>query len=382
MPRHPLPVCAVRPFPVSFSTTHPRAEVAQPVERPSSLWRPALCVGLFGTLALALLSELSRRETVPRGDDLIYERMAQHPLATHTFPFAFRIGLPWLVHALPFSHTVSFELLAWAAAGGAAAFAFVLMSRLGAPRGLAAGLALALATSPPMLVVALRQGRNTDAITILFMMAATLFVLERRLRALTLTLFVGVFFREAVLFVIPLAYALWATRPWDGPVAKRVAVAGVPAILAYLALHLSVSSVGEASVPGYGSSLLGGRLSVLESGFHSLLTEARRMLSIYGPLWLAAPFALASSRFARRGLVLVACSAISMTFALDWGRMIFLSAPAFYPAGAHTLTRYPRWRLPALVAFAVLILGYAIYMDRSGLQHGILDNPPPPYPVR
>src|SRR6185437_8913641 len=166
-PAAPLPrppVRAVRPFPVSFSTTHPRVEVAQPVERPSSLWRPALCVGLLG--ALALLSELSRRETVPRGDDLIYERMAQHPLATHTFPFAFRIGLPWLVHVLPFSHTVSFELLAWVAAGGAAAFAFVLMSRLDAPRGLAAGLALALATSPPMLVVALREGRNTDAITI------------------------------------------------------------------------------------------------------------------------------------------------------------------------------------------------------------------------
>jgi hypothetical protein len=355
---------------------------APQVPRPSSLWRPALCVGLLGTLALALLSELSRRETVPRGDDLIYERMAQHPLGTHTFPFAFRIGLPWLVHVLPFSHTTSFELLAWTAAGGAAGFAFALMTRLGAPRGLAGGLALALATSPPMLIVALRGGRNTDAITILFMMAATLFVLERRLRALTLTLFVGVLFREAVLFVIPFAYALWAVRPWDAPAAKRTIAVGAPAILAYLILHLSISSVGEAAVPGYGGSLLGGRLSVLESGVHSLLTEARRMLSIYGPLWVAAPLALASSRFARRGLVLVACSLISMTFALDWGRMIFLSAPVFYPAGAHTLTRYPRWRIPALAAFAALIVGYAIYMDRSGLQHGILDNPPPPYPVR
>jgi hypothetical protein len=78
----------------------------------------------------------------------------------------------------------------------------------------------------------------------------------------------------------------------------------------------------------------------------------------------------------------VACSLVSMTFALDWGRMIFLSAPVFYPAGAYTLTRHPRWRIPALVAFAALILGYAIYMDRSGVLHGIIDNPPPPYPVR
>ena len=45
-----------------------------------------------------------RHETVPRGDDLIYEKMALHPLGTHTFPFAYRIGVPWLVHILPFSH--------------------------------------------------------------------------------------------------------------------------------------------------------------------------------------------------------------------------------------------------------------------------------------
>jgi hypothetical protein len=71
-----------------------------------------------------------------------------------------------------------------------------------------------------------------------------------------------------------------------------------------------------------------------------------------------------------------------MTFALDWGRMIFLSAPAFYPAGAFTLTQRPRWRAATWIAFAALTLGYAIYMDRHGVQHGIVENPSPPYPVR
>jgi hypothetical protein len=350
--------------------------------RPQSLWRQGALVGLVGALALGALSELSRRESVPRGDDLIYEHMAQHPFATHTFPFAYRIGLPWLVHVLPFGHTASFEMLAWAAAGGAAGFAFALMCRLGAPRSLATALALALAISPPMLVVALRGGRNTDAVTMLFMMASTLFVLERRLRVLAVTLLLGALFREAVLFVVPLAYALWAARAWDANAAKRTLLVGAPAILAFLGLHLAIASVGRASVPGYGESLIAGRISVIESAAHALLVEARRMLSVYGPLWLLAPLALSSSRFARRGLVLVACSLASMTFALDWGRMIFLSAPAFYPAGAHTLTRHPRWRAPALTAFALLILGYAIYMDRSGVKHGILENPAPPYPVR
>jgi hypothetical protein len=347
-----------------------------------SRWRPAVCVGLLGAFALALLSELSRRETVPRGDDLIYERMAQHPFATHTFPFAFRVGMPWLVHVLPFGHTFSFEFLTWLGAGAAAAFAFLLMERLGAPSALAAALAFALAISPPMVIVALREGRNTDAVTVAFMMAATLFAVQRKSRALLVSLLVGVLFREAVLFVIPFAYALWAERVWDGQAAKRTLFVGAPALVAFLMLRLAIPSVGEASVPGYGGSLVGGRLNVVESGLSSLATELRRMLSVYGPLWLAAPVALASMRFARRGLVLVACALASMTFALDWGRMIFLAAPVFYPAGAHTLTRYPRWRVPALLVLAALIVGYAIYMDRSGLQHGVIENPPPPYPVR
>jgi hypothetical protein len=359
-----------------------RTFVAAPAESVTPLWRQALCIGMLGALALGLIGELSRRETVPRGDDLIYQRMAEHPFAAHTYPFAFRIGLPTLVHVLPFSYTLSFRLLACVSAGAAAGFAFALMCRLGTPRGLAAALALALAISPPMLIVALRDGRNTDAITVAFMMAATLLVVERRLRALALTLLIGTLFREAVLFVIPFAYALWATRAWDEDAARDTILVGVLAFAAYVALHLALPSVGRDSVPGYGGSLVGQRLEVIESGLGTFPTELRRLCTVYGPLWVAAPLALAYSRFARRGLVLVVCSLISMTFALDWGRMMLLSAPAFYPAGAQTLMRHPRWRTPALVIFALLILGYAIYMDRSGVQHGIIDSPPPPYPVR
>lgn len=339
-------------------------------------------MGLAGGLALAILSLLSRRESVPRGDDLIYERMARQPFATHTFPFAYRVGLPWLVHVLPFSHTTSFLLLAWLAAGGAAAFAFALMHRLDAPAAVAAPLAFALAVSPPLLIVALRDGRNPDAVTMLFLMAATLLMVQRRPRALAVTLLVGVLFREAVLFVIPLAYSVWAVRLWDRDVALRVLAVAVPAGAAYVALHLALPTVGRSSVPGYGGSLVGERGHVIRLGLDSLATELRRMFSVFGPLWLLAPLALRGSRFARRGLALVACSLVSMTFALDWGRMIFLSAPVFYPAGAFTLTSRRRWRIPSWIAFVVLILGYAIYMDHSGVEHGIIDNPLPPYPVR
>jgi hypothetical protein len=345
-------------------------------------WRSAFGVGLAGALGLALLSSLMTRETVPKGDDLIYERMAQHPFATHTFPFAYRVGLPWLVHVLPFSHNLSFSVLAWAAAGGAAAFAYLLMRHFEAPEGLATGLALALALSPPLLLVALRGGRNTDAATLLFMMAATLFVVQRRLKLLTATLILGVLVREAELFIVPLAYAVWAERWWDPAAARRTAATGAPAVALYLGLRLGMSTVGEAQVPGYGVPLVAGRLTILGQGLREFPTEVRRMLSIFGPLWVAAPLALARMPFARRGLVLVGACLLSMTFALDWGRMILLAAPVIYPAGAFTLRTHPRWRAPALVTFALLIVAYAIYMQHSGTRIGIIDSRPPPYPLR
>jgi hypothetical protein len=345
-------------------------------------WRLALAIALLGAVVLALVSSLMTREAAPRGDDEIYERMAAHPLATHTFPFAYRIGLPWLVHILPFSHTTSFRLLDWLATGAAAGVAYLLMRRLGARAEVALGLALCLALSPPMLLVSLRNGRNTDAATLFFMLTATLLLVERRLRALTLTLAIGVLFREAELFIIPLAYAVWAVRPLDLSALRRALLCGLPAIALYIALHLGISSVGEAKVPGYGGSLLAERATVIKEGLKTLLTELRRMLSIYGPLWIAAPLALRGMSFARRGLVLVAACLVSMTFALDWGRMILLASPVFYPAAAHTLTLHPRWRTPAFLAFAVLIAGYAIYMQHSGVRTGIIENPPPPYPVR
>jgi hypothetical protein len=345
-------------------------------------WRAATLVGVGGGLALAVLGALVRREPVPRGDDAIYEAIARHPFATHTFPFGYRFGLPWLVHVLPFGDTFSFRLLACLAAAGAGAFAYLLMRHFRVDGRLAAVLALLMCVSPPFLIVAIRNGRNTDIASVMLLMAGAYFLVRGESWRLALTLLIGAAVREAVLFLIPLAYAVWAVRPLDVRAARRVALVSAPALAAYVAIRLGVSTVGEAQVPGYGGSLVGERFTVIKDGLRSPFQEARRMASIYGPLWLIAPFALRDMSYARRGLVLVAASLVSMTFALDWGRMILLAAPVFYPAAAYVLERHRRWWLPALVAGLALVVGYAVYMDRSGVQHGIVENPLPPYPVR
>ncbi len=345
-------------------------------------WRTAAVVGLAGAIALGVLSAPIRKEGTPRGDDLIYEDIARHPFAVHTFPFGFRLGLPLAVHWLPLDHTVSFTALALLAAGGAAAFAYLLMCELGGEERVAIALALAMSVSPPFLIVALRHGRNPDIATVFFMMAATYFVVRRQRWQLAVTLLLGTVVREAVLFVVPLAYALWAVRPLDRRAALDSFAVAVPAVAAYAAIRLSVSTVGETQVPGYAGSLIAERFTVIKLGLQSAFQEARRMFTVYGPLWLLAPLALRDMRFARRGLVLVALALASMTFALDWGRMILLAAPIFYPASAYVLARHPSWARPVLAAFLLLAIVYAVYMDVSGVKSGIIDNPPPPYPVR
>jgi hypothetical protein len=256
------------------------------------------------------------------------------------------------------------------------------MRALGGGRALAGTLAVLMCLSPPFLVVMLRHGRNTDVATVFLMLAATYFAVRRSYWQLAVTLLLGVTVREAVLFIGPLAYALWATRPLDRTAALRALCVMAPAVAAYVAIRLAINTIGESQVPGYGGSILGERLTVIELGLRTPFQEARRLLSVYGPLWLVAPLALAGMPFARRGLVLVALCVLSMTFALDWGRMIFLAAPVFYPASVYVLERRPGLKRPAIAAFALLVAVYAAYMAHSGVRTGILEAGAPPYPVR
>ena len=307
--------------------------------------------------------------------------MADDPFGTHTYVFAFRIAVPWLVHVLPFSHDVSFSALAWLFSGAAAAVLFVLLERLAIARRISVPLALALALSPPLLVASLRQGRSPDALTVLVMVTGALFIVERRPVPLAVTMLVGALNRESALFLAPLAYAVWAERVVDLRVLRTVAAAAVPAVAAFVTLRLAIPTVGREQIIGYGGSLLGGRVDVVEEALESPAVQLRRLFSVYGPLWFVAPFALLGMRFARRGVVLVALCALACTWALDWGRILFIAAPVVYAASAWVLERRPAWRAPVFALLALLIAGYAAYMQIDGVEN-LIEAGPPPYPVR
>ena len=345
-----------------------------------SAHRLAVLIGLAGAVGLVLADAVVRDEPIPQDDDLIYERMAEDPLAPHTYVFAFRVAVPWLVHVLPFDHTISFSVLAWLASGAAGGMLFLLLEQVGIERRVSIPLALFLALSPPLFVASLRQGRNPDPLTVLVMVTGALFIVQRRPLPLALTMLVGAFNRESALFLGPLAYAVWAERLFDLHILRRVGLAMLPAIAAFVTLRLAIPTVGREQVPGYGS-LWGGRITIVREVLEQPGVAGRRLLSTYGPLWLLAPIGFVGSQFARRGLVLVALCAVACTFAMDWGRIAAIATPVVYVAAAWTVVRFPRTYVPTLVGCAVLVIGYAAYMQLVGVQN-LIDAGPPPYPVR
>ena len=313
------------------------------------------------------------------GDEPYYSRIAAHPGGPHNFPYAFRVGLPYLVHLLPFAQSFSWEALALVCAAAAGGALFALLREFDIGDELALGLAVGLTVSPPLLVVFLRNGREVDAAAILVLMLGTYFIVRRRLVPLAVVLLVGATIHEACLFLIPLAYAVWAERPLDRAAARDLALVAALPIIGYVYLRASIVAVGERYQPGYEGPFLSERIDVLKAalehgGWHR---ELRRMALTYGPLWLAAPFAVTSLRFARRGLVLVALCVGAMTFALDWGRMIFFAAPVVYVAAAHTLRHRRRLAVVAVVALLAMDVGYAIYMQVHGVKSGLDSNGPP-----
>lgn len=336
----------------------------------------------MGVLCLAValvLNALLRHQVGLSGDEPYYSRIAAHPSGPHNFPYAFRVGLPYLVHILPFAQSFSWEALALVCAGAAGGALFALLREFDVGDELALGLAVGLTVSPPLLVVFLRNGREVDAAAMLVLMLGSYFIVRRRLAPLAVTLLVGATIHEACLFLIPLAYAVWADRWFDRAAARDLALVAALPVIGYIYLRASIVAVGEQYQPGYQGAFLTERVDVLKAalghgGWHR---ELRRMALSFGPLWLAAPFSLLRLRFTRRGLVLVVLCAGAMTFALDWGRMIFFAAPVIYVAAAYTLRERRRLAVAAVLALLALDAGYAIYMQVHGVRSGLDSNGPP-----
>jgi hypothetical protein len=338
-----------------------------------SLSPSALAVGGLCLIVLALTDLVIAHERGVTGDGQFYERMATHPGGPHNFPYAYRIAVPWLVHVLPFSHVVSFTGIAFLAIAVSGAALYELLDDFHVGSALAVGLVMGFVLSPTLLVVLVRHSRSIDPASILVMMLGCLFIVRRQRLAFAVTLLIGMAVRESSLFLIPFAYAIWAQRPVDREALRDVALTCLLPLVAYIVIRTSIDAVGKQYIPGYSGSFLQARLDFIRSAFSggTAGVELRRLAYTYGPIWLIAPLALRDSGFARRGLVLVALCVASMTYAYDWGRIIFLAAPVFYVAGGLVLRNRHRLATAGVVALLAVDIGYGIYLQAYGVTHGL-----------
>jgi hypothetical protein len=334
---------------------------------------PAIRVAGISLVAVIVADGLLKHERGMSGDEPFYDRMAAHPSGPHNFPYAYRIAVPWLVHLSPLHRTASFTVLAWLAIAASAAALYALLREFNVTDRLAMALAVGFALSPPLLVVLIRHGRSIDPASILVLTVGCLLIVRRQKLALAMTILIGVAVRESSMFLIPLTYALWAERPLDRRALRDTVLVGALPAIAYVVLRTSIDAVGRQYIQGYTGPFLKSRYDVIKDGLtgHNLWVEVRRLGAALGPLWLVAPVALRDLPFARRGLVLVAVCAGAMTFAFDWGRIIFLAAPVFYVATAHVVRDRRRVAIATVAALFALDLGYAIYMQAYGVTHGL-----------
>ena len=341
--------------------------------------RRTLGVGLLCAAVAIAINAIMLHQVGFSGDEPYYDRMAAHPGGPHNFPYAFRVGVPFLVHLLPVSRSFAWIALALTAAAIAGAALYALLEEFAIPSRLAAGLAVGFVVSPPLLVTFLRNGISVDPATVMILTLATLFIVRRNRAALAITLLAGVTVHESCLYAIPLAYAVWARRPIDPLALRDVALVAVVPALIYLYLRSSIVAVGEQYQPGYNGAFVTQRIDVIKIALQGSgwAGEVRRVALAYGPLWLFAPLALRDQSFARRGLVLVALCVASMTFALDWGRLIFFAAPVFYVAAAWALRDRRRLALAVVIGLLAVDAGYAVYMQAHGVRHGLDSTAPP-----
>ena len=202
-------------------------------------------VALLLTGLLALRTDLFSSShpifAEPGWDHHAYIAMAEgNPFDFHLAPFGWRVLVPSLAAALPFSTSTSFFLVAFVSVSATTVVMYYVGSHAGQDRIyglLAALLFLALGWAAKFVLM---DYWLPDAAAFFAIALAVLLVARRAPLAFAVTLVLGVAGKESVIFVLPLWYTLQARRRWDPKLARETVLLGLPAIGVLLLLRVLI----------------------------------------------------------------------------------------------------------------------------------------------
>lgn len=194
---------------------------------------------------LALRTDLMTRDhplfAEPGWDHHAYIAMATgNPFDFHLAPFGWRIGVPLLAKLSPLPLQASFLFIAFVGITGAAVSMYYLGRRIGGSRAYGAFAALLFLSLGWASKFGLLDFWLPDAVAFFAVALAMLCIVDRRPRAFAAVLLLGVFVKEAVIFVAPLWYTLHATRLVDRRLPMQTVLLALPAVALLLALRLLI----------------------------------------------------------------------------------------------------------------------------------------------
>ncbi|HXJ40513.1 MAG TPA: hypothetical protein VNH18_14625, partial [Bryobacteraceae bacterium] len=170
-----------------------------------------------------------------------YEYIAEHPLGSfHIQPTCWRIGVPILARMLPFSTYRNFDLLGIIFFGLSGGFLYLWLLAIPRPRDEAI-LGVVMFYSMGAAVKLVLGGVETpDPASYFFIILALYAIYSDRDYLCAAALAMGMFTKETLAVVIPLHYALKATRLVDLPRLRKSVLVGLPAVCVFVAIRIAI----------------------------------------------------------------------------------------------------------------------------------------------
>ncbi len=194
----------------------------------------------FGLLLCVPFAPLTRDHPNFRthGDHTHYLAVAESPLLDyHVAPFCWRVGVPWLVKALPATPEIAFFTIAFVSLWLIGPGLYILMRSLGH------SVSLSFLSIPLFYSLWHAVGFNlydfwlSDPAAFLLVVLIFIAAAERRAIAFATLLTFGILVKESVIFTVPLWYTLGARRPVERNLALQTALYTLPAMVALLVIR-------------------------------------------------------------------------------------------------------------------------------------------------
>jgi len=277
-----------------------------------------------------------------------YIRMAQDGvMSLHIAPYSWRVLTPLIVHFLPGTLIVRFQLVAFLSLWTSAILVYYICRRSAFDRTLSMAGLLLFCSLGYAVKFNMFDFWLSDPLAFVFVLTSILLLLDDRILLFAFTLAIGVLAKESVIFVAPLYYSFKQAKPWEGRLALKTLALALPSVVVLAILRLANPADNGYSLTGAMSQAIHGRAA----DFVPTLVHVFSAFGLLLPI-LALVGGRGSVAVLRRYWPFVVGVLAQLLFALNTQRLVVLGFPVVVLMALEGLSRI-RQRF-GLSTFAVI----------------------------